>query len=77
MKTRLALIATLLLTTALLAFAGTANAHHDDADCQRIDGGMDYGTYLCTDTKDPLCPVYTVTYTDWGAQKRCFGVLPA
>lgn len=74
MKTRTALVIAITLV-AMLAIATPAVADHDDAKCERIDGGMDYGTYLCVDTDDPRCPVYTVTYTDWGPQKRCFGVL--
>lgn len=75
MKTRTALVIGITLAAALLATATPVSADHDDGKCQRVDGGMDHGTYLCIDTSDPKCPVYTVTYTDRGADKRCFGVL--
>lgn len=75
MKTRIALVIGITLAAALLATATPVAADDGDPQCQRLDGGMDYGTYLCVDPKDPKCPVYTVTYSDWGADKRCFGVL--
>lgn len=43
--------------------------------CVPTSGGMDYPSYLCVDPRDPLCAVYTLTTTDWGVQKRCYGVL--
>lgn len=43
--------------------------------CIPTSGGMDYPSWLCVDPKDPLCPVYTVTTSDWGTTKRCFGVI--
>lgn len=45
------------------------------ASCIPTSGGMDYHSYLCVDPKDPKCAVYTLTASDWGVQKRCYGVL--
>ncbi len=75
MQTRIALVIGITLVAALLATATPVSADHENGKCERIDGGMDYGTYLCVDTSDPKCAVYTVTYSDWGSQKRCYGVL--
>lgn len=66
------------LLFALLSTAVAPPAAADDAGgpvCIPTSGGMDYHSFLCVDSSNPLCPVYTLTATDWGVQKRCFGVL--
>lgn len=65
---------TMLATFALvpMAFAPVAAA---EPECVPTSGGLDYPSYLCVDTSNPKCPVYTLTTTDWGTQKKCFGVL--
>lgn len=45
------------------------------ATCVPTSGGMDYHSYACVDASNPKCAVYTLTSSDWGTQKRCFGVL--
>ena len=48
-----------------------------EAACIPTSGGLDYPSWLCVDPSDPKCAVYTVTTSDWGVQKRCYGVLGA
>lgn len=57
---------TCLVPTAAPADAGT---------CVPTSGGLDYQSYACVDAKDPGCAVYTLSHTDAGAEKRCYGVL--
>ena len=62
----------LLIATIPLVLAPTAAA---EADCIPTSGGLDYPSYLCTDPSNPKCAVYTLTTTDWGTEKHCYGVL--
>lgn len=43
--------------------------------CIPTSGGLDYHSFLCVDPSNPKCAVYTLTSSDWGVQKKCYGVL--
>lgn len=43
--------------------------------CVPTSGGLDYPSWACVDAGNPKCAAYTVTTSDAGVQKRCFGVL--
>jgi hypothetical protein len=72
MKFRSVLLCGLALPFLIVASTPSAMAAPS---CVPTSGGLDYPSYLCTDPEDPKCPVYTLTTTDSGVQKRCFGVL--
>lgn len=46
-----------------------------EAQCYPTSGGMDYPSFLCVDPGNAKCAVYTVTTSDQGVQRRCYGVL--
>lgn len=39
--------------------------------CVPTSGGMDYHSFLCVDSNDKSCPVYTLTASDAGVRKTC------
>lgn len=45
------------------------------ASCIPTSGGLDYHSYLCIEPSNPKCAVYTLSSSDWGIEKRCYGVL--
>jgi hypothetical protein len=47
----------------------------DAGTCVPTSGGLDYQSYACVEPKNAGCAVYTLSSTDSGVEKRCYGVL--
>ncbi len=73
MNRSLAAVAAFTLLMAAVSTAPAAAQTPPTHQCYPTSGGLDYQSYVCYDLKDPFCPVYTLTHSDWGTTKKCIG----